>query len=326
MVLNGAASILLRMLSVYLLLTAIAGPVYTFFLWKHATYLHQMHTQGVETKARIEAANVKQDIGRVLKGVYFDIAWSDKQGGIHRAKKVELSQEYGMHFLAYRSSIDVMYGHYMLAAEEVPIKYIAADPQQFILSADPKNSGETQAGIMPWAQLISAIGVAGAPLFFLLRRIDRQRKAEAEAQPGGISPEQAAAKEEEGEQAVWLLLSLLFYAIAAGIHFYPEVHATDIKAFGAAPFGLPVTLVVIVIGTVLYMPFAWMLRHFLRLAAQARKEDPVYRAIPYAVLVYILTAGGHAHLRNSRTAVLLGMLYLFGLFAAWIAYTSMKGI
>jgi hypothetical protein len=325
MVLKKMALSVLTVIGVCCLLVAIAGPIFTYLIWKDVTYRHQMQSEGIETKARITASKVTFKAGTSkLSSISFDIDWSDKQGHVHKANDVSVSVDYGTKFLSDDYADALLFGHYKIVVTEVPIRYLATDPQQFILSNDPKNSVQGAEEVLQRAEIISAIGMAGLPIHFLMVRSRRRQRAKKAANPGGVTPEQAAADEKSSHKAYWVLASLALYGMVSSIHFNSDGHAMDIKAFGANPFGLPVLLVVMAIGTVLYIPVAWMLWHFTRIAEQARKDGRILTR--FYLLYYVFTAGGHSHLRGSRNAVLLGGVYIFGLCAAWITYTAMKHI
>ncbi len=320
MVLGRFVLLLLQVISI---LAMILGPLITYATWERETYLHKMQSEGIETKAGITSAGVKEKPGSAsLESIYFDIAWTDRQGKVHKVEHVQASLQYGMQFLTPvkpTDTKDAFAAAYALTVKEAPLKYLAADPRQFILSADPRNS-EYHRG---WAAPL-AVSVIGLAVFLALVRVQLRRKALAAAKPGGITPEEIAAEKRLNLQLGWLFASLVFYGFLVGAHFTAGAHATDIKYFGATPFGLPVTLVAVAIGTVLYLPLIWVQWHVMRLAFQAREDHGMLAR--FYLPLYIVTAGGHAPLRNSRNAVWLGILYVLALLAAWIAYTKMKGI
>jgi hypothetical protein len=228
--------------------------------------------------------------------------WTDSQGKPHNATGAAIGMDYGRTFI---SALGIQ-------VKTLPIKYLPEDPSQFILYLDPEQSEEAHAQKLLLAEVAGGVGLLCIPLFFLRRRAERQRN---QAKPGQklLTPEAMVTTS-------WLFMSLLFYAIAVGIHFDPKGHATDIKAFGAEPFGFPVTAVVIAVGTILYLPVIWMLRHMARIAVQAFMDGK------RPSLIYLLTGGGHPHLRGSVGAMWAGGVYLVALMGAWIVYTAIKGI
>ena len=323
MLLKRFAFQLLMVLSGFLLVATIAVLPLTYFTWQQGSFLHEMQAEGVDTKATITSAHVHRDSHFQAKDVTFDIAWTDRNGGTHIHKDAYPGLDYGMQFLtavkpsatrmpagsSFRDLVQAMSVSYELTVDEVPIRYLASDPEQFVFSAVPGVSAEDMNGRLPWLLAASVLALVNVPFFIMLERMRKRRKARAATQPGG-----AAVEEKLDRQGLWILLSLLLYAGLAGIHFLPGVHAYDVKTYGATPFGLPVTAVVIAIGTVLYLPYLWVNWHFVRLARQAGKDGV------RGGLFYLLTGGGHAGLLKSSMAVWLGFLYFIVLLVTWINF------
>lgn len=322
MVLKKMALFVLWPIATFCMLTAIIGPVVTYFAWQRATYLHKLHSEGIETAARVSSGHVKYEMGGgKLTSVQIDLDWSDKQGRTHKAANVNTSDIYGKTLVS--ASFDasgLQFRQYNLTVTVVPIKYLSTDPQQFILVADSRNSDKDADEFFRGAVIGSLIGVIGLPVYIMLVRAQRRQKRN----PQAVTLGQAVADEASTINAMWLLSSVLIYAGLVSLHFTKDGYAMDIKAFGATPFGQPVILVVIAIGTILFLPVFWMLRHFTRIMKQANKDHGALSR--WHLVYYICTGGGHTHLRGSRNAVLLGGLYIFALCAAWITYTGIKHI
>jgi hypothetical protein len=121
------------------------------------------------------------------------------------------------------------------------------------------------------------------------------------------------------------VIPALIYAILVGTTFSPDVRPVLTKAFGAAPFGLPVVAVVAATIAVLFLPFAYAIHHFMLIANQAAADG---RSIDkFALLSYAATVGQrHPELRRSQMIALGGLMYFAIICGAWIAYADARGI
>jgi hypothetical protein len=118
-----------------------------------------------------------------------------------------------------------------------------------------------------------------------------------------------------------IFISLVMYAIVIGVNFDAKVRAKHIEAFGAEPLGLPVTLVVGVVESLLFLPMPWVFWHLMRLTFQALHDG---RGIGIG---YVLTVGfSHPDLRRSQAICIGGLLYFILICGAWIAYAAARGI
>jgi hypothetical protein len=117
------------------------------------------------------------------------------------------------------------------------------------------------------------------------------------------------------------LLSIIIYAATIGVNFNDDVGAKQVEAFGPAPLGLPVTVFVVLLETLLYLPMPWVFLHGMRIIDQAMQDRRLIG------LGYLFSVGGlHPHLVRSQRICLGGLLYFVALCAAWIAYAAAKGI
>ena len=108
-----------------------------------------------------------------------------------------------------------------------------------------------------------------------------------------------------------LLGSLVLYIPMIASNFAPRMHAHNVESFGTHPFGLPVTLVVCLIETILFIPIPWIFHHALRIDDQADWECRYFKAF------YIFTVGfHHPHLRKSQFICIAGYFYFLFLFLA----------
>lgn len=118
-----------------------------------------------------------------------------------------------------------------------------------------------------------------------------------------------------------ILVSALVYAIVIGVNLDPAVKAKQVEAFGAEPLGLPVTLVVGLVETLLFLPMPWVFWHGMRIVFQALEDG---RRVGIG---YLLTVGSlHPHLRRSQVVCFAGLAYFFILCGAWIVYAAAHGI
>jgi hypothetical protein len=118
-----------------------------------------------------------------------------------------------------------------------------------------------------------------------------------------------------------ILISVLVYAILIGVNFDPAVRAKQVEAFGAQPLGLPVTVVVGLVETLLFLPIPWVLWHGMRIGFQAH-QDGRRVGIGYMLIVGSL----HPHLQRSQRICFAGLAYFFILCGVWIVYTVARGI
>jgi len=142
---------------------------------------------------------------------------------------------------------------------------------------------------------------------------------------GGPVPELTEAQRQEQRKAgirfVTVFVSLVFYALIIGVNFGSEARQKQIEAFGPTPLGLPVTLFVSLVETLLFLPVPWFIWHASTLTFQAAEEGR------HPGILNLLRAGrGNPQLRRARWGCLLGLLYFFTIVAAWIIYTAIKGI
>jgi hypothetical protein len=290
-----------RFAAITFLLMSIACPPATYLLWRHGDFLNKLHTEGIEANATIVAARVQESATRPTR-YYLDLSWPAGQGKTYSATDVEPSLDYAKTFTWFKR----------INVNTLPIKYLAADPKQFILYLDPKNNEQSQAENLRLAGLATAIGFAGLPLFFLIRRYERKRMPK--------SPQEEATALEGRQRGGWIFMSLLFYAALIGLHLESGTYAKIVKVPGAEPLGIPVKLFVIAAGTILYLPVIWALWHFSKIAMQAHKDGKSGSKF------YLMTGGGHGHLRGSAGAAWFGLLYFVAICVAWIAFAEMKRI
>jgi hypothetical protein len=117
----------------------------------------------------------------------------------------------------------------------------------------------------------------------------------------------------------------LIYALLVGTTFSPDIQPFLVKAFGATPFGLPVSLIVSGAVAILFLPFAIALHHFMLIAERAALDGNSLGKI--GLLAYAVSVGHrHPELRRSQLISLFGLVYFVLVCAAWIAYADSRGI
>jgi hypothetical protein len=112
------------------------------------------------------------------------------------------------------------------------------------------------------------------------------------------------------------VFSAVMYAIIICVNFDPKTCLKQAEAFGVEPMGLPVTLVVACVETLLFLPMPWVFWHFGRLLIRDTPMDPWQS--------YLL-ARTYPNLRRSRMVCIGGLLYSVLIFAGWIFLASSGG-
>ena len=117
------------------------------------------------------------------------------------------------------------------------------------------------------------------------------------------------------------VICLLFIGTA----FAPEVRPVLVKAFGPAPFGCPVSVVVAIAQAIVLFPFVFALHHFMLIAERAAAEGHGVGKV--GLLVYAASVGQrHPELRRSQIISVAGLAWFVLVCAVWIAYADAKGI
>lgn len=120
-------------------------------------------------------------------------------------------------------------------------------------------------------------------------------------------------------------LPALVYMLIIGTTFSPDVQPVLVKAFGAEPFGVPVTVVVAVAQAIFLFPFVFALHHFMLIAERAAADGHGVGKV--GLLVYVASVGQrHPELRRSQIISVAGLAYFVLVCGIWIAYADAKGI
>ena len=115
------------------------------------------------------------------------------------------------------------------------------------------------------------------------------------------------------------------YILFVGTTLSPDLQPVFVKAFGAQPFGFPVTLVVAIGMAVLLLPFAFAVHHFMLIAEQAARDGHSVGSV--GLLVYAAGVGQrHPELRGSQRIATAGLIYFVIVCGIWIAYADAKGV
>lgn len=122
--------------------------------------------------------------------------------------------------------------------------------------------------------------------------------------------------------AVGRVVAVLLLACVLGVNLDPKVRATQTAAFGAAPLGLPVTLVVTVVELILFAPWLWVFPHLMRIVMDSqRRGGSLSKA---GIILAVWRAG--PEWKRSKLIVVAGLVYFVTIVAAWIAFAAWKGI
>lgn len=151
-------------------------------------------------------------------------------------------------------------------------------------------------------------------------------------QPKPLSPD---ANNENGGRSLGVsrlsnALSVMFYIgiitvfICEAI-FNPGKNNTGVKAFGPRPLGLPNLCFLLLLSTILYLPFPLrVFPAFTRLTLEASKDGRSLR--PISLLLYAWEVGTlHPELAESSMWFFFGLIYTLVLFGSWTIYAAWNG-
>ena len=120
-------------------------------------------------------------------------------------------------------------------------------------------------------------------------------------------------------------LPAVIYLLLIGTTFSPDIQPVLAKAFGARPFGYPVTVVVAIAQAIVLFPCVFALHHFMRIAEWAAADGHGVGKI--GLLVYAATAGQrHPELRRSQVIAVVGLAWFVLVCAVWIVHADNRGI
>lgn len=119
-------------------------------------------------------------------------------------------------------------------------------------------------------------------------------------------------------EAAGRIVAALLLACVLGVNFDSKVRAVQAIAFGNAPLGVPVVLVVSIAEVVLFAPYFWVVPHLMRIASESGSFSKL------AIIIAVARAGPAR--RRSQLIVIAGFVYFVALVAAWIAYAASRGI
>ena len=121
------------------------------------------------------------------------------------------------------------------------------------------------------------------------------------------------------------IVASLILLVVVLTNFASDVATVQVKAFGAAPLGIPVAVFVAFVEVILFLPFFWVFEHLMRLVERARRDGGSLGKVGIAWYV-LSTAKRHPELRRSRAIALGGLGYFWLLAGSWIAYAGSRGL
>jgi MFS family permease len=101
--------------------------------------------------------------------------------------------------------------------------------------------------------------------------------------------------------AVGRVLAALFFACIVGAELDEKVRTVQTKLWGAAPHGVPIVVLVLLVEAVLFAPLFWIVPAFVRAKMPASEA-------------------------RTRTIAIVGAGYLVLIFVAWIVYAAAHGV
>jgi len=131
-----------------------------------------------------------------------------------------------------------------------------------------------------------------------------------------------ATKPRLSPEAAGRLVAGLILGCLLAVNLDPKVQAVQAAAFGQAPLGLPVGLVVTLAQLVLFAPYFWVFPHLMRLVMDRFAQGGSLSKL--GILLAVAQAGPEG--RRSRGVVVAGLVYFVALVAAWITFTAWRGI
>ncbi|MDC0744872.1 hypothetical protein [Polyangium mundeleinium] len=151
----------------------------------------------------------------------------------------------------------------------------------------------------------------GSIAAFCHRNVRRLQQGTPLATKPRISPEGAGR-----------ILAGLFLGCVLATNLDPNVRAVQVAAFGPAPLGLPVGLVVALAEVVLFAPFFWVFPHLMRLVMDRYAQGGSLSKL--GIVLAVAQAGPEG--RRSRLIVVAGLVYFIALVTAWIVFAASRGI
>ncbi len=120
-------------------------------------------------------------------------------------------------------------------------------------------------------------------------------------------------------------LPAVIYVLFIGTAFSPDVRPVLVEAFGAQPFGYPVTVVVAIAQAIVLFPFVFALHHVMLIAERAAAEGHGVGKI--GLLVYAASVGRrHPELRRSQFIAVAGLAWFVLVCGIWVAFAGAMGI
>ncbi|MDI1447547.1 hypothetical protein [Polyangium sp. 6x1] len=131
-----------------------------------------------------------------------------------------------------------------------------------------------------------------------------------------------AAKPRISPEGAGRILAGLFLGCLLAVNLDPKVRAVHVAAFGPAPLGLSVGLVVALAEIALFAPFFWVFPHLMRLVMDRYAQGGSLSKL--GIVLAVAQAGPEG--RRSRLVVVAGLVYFIALVAGWIVFAASRGI
>lgn len=192
------------------------------------------------------------------------------------------------------------------------IVYLPEDPE-LSRPGDDRRVGGREAANSRRVGRYAELGVLG---FFLLNMLTVEIKARKQRQGRRVII---------SARAMGRAFALLLVGTALTADFADGSSAVFEKAFGVAPFGVPVLPLVATINVLLLLPYFWICEHVMIILYQAIEDRAIISRS--GIVAYVWDASRlHPELARSRRLVLFGFGYFVLLCGAWIAYAALRGI
>jgi hypothetical protein len=196
----------------------------------------------------------------------------------------------------------------------VPL-YKLAEGDRMVVEYESVVARKSAASLLVVALILLAIG--GWGVFLCARNLRRARS-------GGYPEALRASWRLTTRQritVITVIIALALYAALVRMQLSPDVHEINVAAWGSEPFGVPVRVVVIVAGTLLFLPFPFAFYHAVLLTLGLGKQGS-----SLTLSSILLSHRLSPELRRSQRICQATFLYFVILAGGWILSTSWLGI
>jgi hypothetical protein len=230
-----------------------------------------------------------------------------------------LTRQENVLYTEYRYSVDGAWYTWSVARNEAPY----ALGESFAITYLPEDASLSRPGVYSRERLdaeldlrfrhrllggfFAALAIGAALCHRGLRRLQR---GEAPAKPL-LSPTGAGR-----------LVAFILVGAVLATTFDEKAQAVFGTLFGPRPFGLPVTIVVVLVEAVLFAPYFWVFPHLMTIVMSSYAKGG---SLTKGGIVIAVANAGPEH-RRSRAIVIGGLLYFVAIVASWIAFTAKRGV